>query len=183
MDEWLEGETLLGNNKVGRGLRLKAMKNKLLPHPSVLYQSWNEGAEGLGFVLRSETGPVHPHFPTTKKETNETIMSQRTKVRHKTWETKGRSDPRPPLTCAVTTLSPLVALARSKECCSSLVRLLTVLLGDNRPEGSRASQLTGQTTDSGQSHNRAENVSVEVIFHSHQRFRTEFFTKVSKPQI
>lgn len=43
------------------------------------------------------------------------------------------------LTCAVTTLSPLVALARSRECCSSLVRLLTVLQGDIRPEGSRAS--------------------------------------------
>ncbi|TNN28692.1 hypothetical protein EYF80_061159 [Liparis tanakae] len=39
----------------------------------------------------------------------------------------------------VTTFSPLVALARSRECCSSLVRLLTVLLGDTRPDGSRAS--------------------------------------------
>lgn len=53
------------------------------------------------------------------------------------------------LTCAVTTLSPLVALAKSNECCSSLVRLLTVLLGDNRPEGSRASLLTEQSGDTG----------------------------------
>ena len=51
------------------------------------------------------------------------------------------------LTCAVTTLSPLVALARSSECCSSLVRLLTVLLGDIRPGGSRASPLTKPTAE------------------------------------
>lgn len=58
---------LLGNNKVGRGFRLKAMKNKLLPHLSVLCQSWNEDAEGLDFVLHSVMGPVHPRFPKTNK--------------------------------------------------------------------------------------------------------------------
>lgn len=75
MNECVEGEVLLGNNKVGHGFRLKAMKNKLLPHLSVLCQSWNEDAEGPDFVLHSEMGPVHPHFPKTKKETNEIIMS------------------------------------------------------------------------------------------------------------
>lgn len=155
MNKRLAEETLLGNNEAGRGFGFKAVKNKLLLHLSVLDRSWTEVAEGLGFVLHSEMGPVHPHFPETKKRKMiEIIMSQRTKkcdiIHEEKKKTKGRSTAS--LTCAVTTLSPLVALARSKECCSSLVRLRTVLLGDNRPEGSRASQLTGQTTDGGQSH-------------------------------
>lgn len=125
----------------------------LLLHLSVLSQSWNEDAEGLEFVLHSEMGPVHPHFPKKKRNklSNRAIKNQ-TATRYISTKTKVRSTAS--LTCAVTTLSPLVALARSRECCSSLVRLLTVLLGDTRPEGSRASQLTGQTTDTGQSHNR-----------------------------
>lgn len=122
-------------------------------HPSVLYQSWNVDAEGLEFVLQSEMKPAHPHFPEKRKK-NKKKGNQL--IRKTDNFEAGLCEVRPTasLTCAVTTLSPLVALARSKECCSSFVRLLTVLQGDSRPGGSSASLLIGLTPDTERSHRR-----------------------------
>lgn len=63
---------LLLTRLVVHGVRFELMSNKyekkLLLHLSVLYQSWNAGAEDLEFVLHPEMRPVHPHFPKKGKQ-------------------------------------------------------------------------------------------------------------------
>lgn len=125
---------------------------EVLLHLSVLAPSWNVDAEGLESVRHCAMGPVHPHFPEKKKQQKTNIVQWMLRIKRliseKLWmRTKRKFRFTGSLTCAVTTLSPLVALARSSECCSSLVRLLTVLLGDIRPGGSRASPLTKPTAE------------------------------------
>lgn len=149
--EWTTGGRNVYNVGSRRKIEYSPQKQteELLLHLSVLAQSWNVDAEGLEFVLHCEMGPVHPHFP-EKKNKKQTLCDRcyaiQRFISEKFWmSTKRKFRFTASLTCAVTTLSPLVALARSSECCSSLVRLLTVLLGDIRPEGSRASPLTKPT--------------------------------------
>lgn len=137
----------------------KQPHKELLPHLSALFQSWSGDAEGRRFVLHSEMQPVHLRSPRTQRKWRQLGDGAAKDTRSESgWRFRMW------VTCAVTTLSPLVALARSRECCSSLVRILTVLPGDSRPEDSRGSQLTAE---------RAQTLSDHTMYRSANNWKTK----------